>query len=110
VSAVIVPFPGTNRRVRPTRERMAQNRALHDARLIMAAKAENDDWTARLLLALLQTLSSKQMALLEFRLMGPNLNTESAVQALAVVQLAMGDNKHRASVTEMLAHLGGGRE
>ena len=109
MSAVILPFKGEWQgepqiERAPATQRM-EALALHDARAIVAAKSENDDWTARLLLALLETLSSKQKDLLEFRLLRANLNSRSAVQALAIVQLATGGNAHRELVKSYLNRL-----
>ena len=107
MSAAVIQFPdrwvGGDRP--PRYQGRAQARAVHDARLIMAAKADNDDWTARLLLALLQTLDRKQLELLEFRLLGPTLDSLSATQALAIVQLATGNKSHREHVRSALASL-----
>jgi hypothetical protein len=108
MSAVIIPFRGEwEGNGKPTADAnvMAAARALHDARLIAAAKADNDDWTARVLLAILQTLSTKQLDIVEFRLCGQSIDTASAVQALAVVQFAKGNNSHRERVKNVLAVL-----
>lgn len=103
MSAAVLPFTGKwHGGSGPTPRPMADARAVHDASTISAAKRSNDDWTARLLLALLQTLDRKQLQLLEFRLLGQNLNSESAVQALALVQLATGNNAHKRRVKEAL--------
>lgn len=104
MSAAVIPFTGEwQGRAKPlSYQGRADARAVHDARLIRAAKGQNDDWTARLLLALLETLTSKQRELLEFRLMGPQLNSESAAQALAIVQLATSDKNHRDRVRSHL--------
>jgi hypothetical protein len=107
MSAVILPFKGRGEPEAVTPPKPAEARALHDARLIMAAKRANDDWTARLLLALLQTLGSKQLRLLEFRLLGHNLDSESAVQALALVELTTGNVDHRRRVEKALVSLTG---
>lgn len=104
----VVPFTGKwNGRASPAAYNgMAEARADHDARAIMGAKRDNDDWTARMLLALLETLTSKQRELLEFRLLGPSpIDSESAVQALAIVQLANGDKGHRERVRAALERL-----
>jgi hypothetical protein len=107
VSAVVIPFKGEwQGHIEPIPyEGRREAAAFHDARLIRAAKFQNDDWTARLLLAILETLDRKQLELVEFRLMGPNLKGESAVQALALVQLATGDKKHRENVRNHLGAL-----
>ena len=99
MSAVVLPFKGewqggAQIERAPARQRM-EARALHDARELVAAKSENDDWTARLLIALLATLDSEQSERLELNLLGTNLNSPSVVQALAVVQFATGGKTHR---------------
>jgi hypothetical protein len=104
MSAAVIPFTGQWKgHKEPTRRRadLAENRALFDARQIKEAKQENDDWTARLLLALLDTLDRKQLNLLEFRLLG-HLNSKSAVQALAIVQTITSDIAHRRRVKAAL--------
>lgn len=108
MSATLIRFP--KEPVGPIFERSPtelrrQNRATHDAHLIRTAKRENDDWTARLLLALLETLDSKTLDILEFRLIGPDpdrIQSESIEQALAIVQLAKGDKGHRQRVSAAL--------
>jgi hypothetical protein len=83
--------------------------ALHDARCLMAAKAKNDDWTARLLLLIVETLTDEQRWMLEFRLLGDfneqEGRSEATAQALAIVQLATGGKEHRERVREALALL-----
>lgn len=112
MTATIIPFTGAwhgRFEAAPyqveiqTREGQAKARAFHDARLISSAKRNNDDWTARLLLAILQTLTRKQLELVEFRLLGPNLIDASACEALALVHLALGDKRHRENVRSALA-------
>lgn len=108
MSATVLPFTGQwQGRIEPTPyQGKAQAAGIHDARLILAAKRENDDWTARLLLALLETLDHKQLRLLEFRMLGPrSLDCQSALQALAIVQLANGTNAHRGHVRNALEAL-----
>lgn len=106
MSAAVVPFTGKwqgHSKPAPYKGK-AQARAVHDARLIMAAKADNDDWTTRLWLAFLQTLTSKQLNLLEFRLLG-EMDSQSSAMALAVVHLVSGNNAHRNHVKVALAAL-----
>jgi hypothetical protein len=94
---------------KPIPSHSAEARAFYDARLICGAKRDNDDWTARLLLVLLETLTIKQRELLEFRLIGPslsNLDNVSARQALAVVRLVNGDKGHRERVRNALRRVG----
>lgn len=100
MSAAVLPFTGQwHGATEPTPyENRSECRAIHDARLIRAAKQSNDDWTARVLLAMLATLDSKQRDLLEFRLLGANLDSESGAQALAVVHFLKGTNAHRKAV------------
>lgn len=113
MSAAVIPFtgewqgrfePSDYQRVEESKAGLAEARALHDAKLICAANAQNDDWTARLLLGLLETLNHKQLDLLEFRMLAPEFLTDkSACQALALVQLAKGTNAHRSRVKAALA-------
>jgi hypothetical protein len=104
MSAVVIPFKGKwqGSHEAPAQRDQAAARAFHDARLIRAAKCECDDWTGRLLLALLETLTPKQLTLLEFRLLGPQLDSQSALQALAIVQLVIGDKYHRERIRHHL--------
>lgn len=85
----------------------ADANALFAARQIKAAKEANNDWTAQLLLALLTALTPEQRDRAEFLLLG-RLESESARQALALVQLANGSNAHRERVVAMLDRIGGG--
>ena len=78
--------------------------AFNDARRIREAKSENDDWTASLLLTLVQTLDRKQLEMIEFHLMS-SLDSKSATQALALIQLATGSKDHRDRVKSALSRL-----
>lgn len=109
MSARILPFTGAwQGRVEPKPHKgksqaRAETVAIHDARAVREAKGANDDWTARVLLALMETLDRKQLELLEFRLIGPTgLDSESAVQALAIIQLVTGTKAHREAVSRHL--------
>ena len=110
MSASIIPFTGKwhGRFVPQPYEGRAQARAQHDARLIRGAKQDNDDWTARIILAWLETLDRKQLELIEFRLLGANLDGVSALQALAVVQLFT-DHHHRQRVSDFISKLPSGQ-
>lgn len=114
MSAAILPFKGKHiggaAIERPSGVERAQALALYGARQIKDARATNDDWTAKLLLALLEVLDRKQLSMVEFRLLGPEMDSASARQALAIVQLANGDKAHREGVRAMLDRIcGGGR-
>jgi len=91
--AAIIQFP--KQPVRPVVERSAYETrkaalAVHDARLIKSAKEDRDDWVARIVLAMLQDMAPKQAQMLEFRLLGQNLDCLAATQALALVQFHNG--------------------
>jgi len=114
VSAAVLPFTGKWQgrfETKPiaakamTRKAMAEARASHDARLIRDAKRDRDDWVSRMVLAMLNDLPSDKMRMIEFRLLGQNLDCQGAVQALALVQYQNGDKAHRDRVSMALEAL-----
>lgn len=118
MSATILKFRTgeTVRRGRPPVQNQTDAKAIRHARLIKTAKGENDDWTARLLIALISTMDRGALNRLELvlgnmlGLAGPVATgpvSESALQAYTLVELANGDQRHRERVGALLQHMCG---
>lgn len=108
MTAAILPFQrqkegGFDRS--PFQQR-ADDRLIREARLIVAAKRDRDDWTGRLLLALLPTLDPLQQARISVAL-ATCADSEPAQQALALVHLATASKEERQRIRAVLDRLEG---
>lgn len=73
----------------------AQQNALRDARGIIEAKNENNDWTANLLVGLLGVLDDEQRTRLELALAGREDESQGARSAMALVRYANSSKEYR---------------
>jgi len=83
----------------------AQQNALADARNIIAAKSECDDWTARLLMGLLCILDEDQLTRLEIALCQGGDCGEAQRQSIALIRLRHSCKAHRERVKSAIAVL-----
>jgi hypothetical protein len=111
VSAVILPFKGEWQGgacfERSSYTQKADARAIRDARLIIDAKREADNWLSAAFLALLCVLDKQQLAQLEAFLCirGVAGGNREAEQALAIVRLQTGSSEQRQRVGQMVKRL-----
>ncbi len=81
-----------------TFEMKAQENALLDARQIIAAKREADNWMGALLIGLLASMDEAQLTRLELAIAAHADVSDAARQALAMVRLANCGKGHRERV------------